>query len=310
MEIKQEDIKRTGNSPVSAQLLNIRHVRPHYHQHGFEIVYCLEGSLSLISAYRYRTLKAGDFFMIDLEEIHTLFSDEDNRTLMVHIGIDESEAEWEEAEWRFYNCDSRAAAKNSDLEIPLTKVSDMSLALAYTAFASMDNDTLRIFGELRKLILREFTWVQVNSISREENEKYKDRLHGILKYIQLHYREKITLSQLSKLFYISENYLSRFLRNTNMLHLSLLVWFCRCYEAEKLLAHTDLKIPEISERCGFSSEQYFYKYFRHFYKITPLQHRKRLQKQCSLPDDYHVCPEEEAADFVSRIIVRKHCERI
>lgn len=307
MVIEQKNIAITDGVCTYAEILNIKHIGPHYHEFGFELVYCLEGTVDLISAYRYRTLHAGDFFMVDLEEIHTLYSDCDNVTMIVHVGFEKDDPAWKDYELCFFNCDSNI--NNADFETPLQQMSDYMLALACSIFDTDSNNVPAIYYNLRRLILSDFTWIQVSSLTREENAKYKDRLHSILKYIQLHYKEKITISQLSDMFFINENYLSKFLRKTNMLHLSLLVWFCRCYEAEKLLAHTNKKITEISGACGFSSPRYLHKYFKHFYKITPLQYRKRLQRMSEKPDEAIRFTKKASLEIVRRIIVERHCSK-
>ena len=48
----------------------------------------------------------------------------------------------------------------------------------------------------------------------------------------------------------------------------------RLSRAEYLLVHTRMNINEISESCGFSDANYFFRQFKSRYHVSPTQYRK------------------------------------
>ena len=90
---------------------------------------------------------------------------------------------------------------------------------------------------------------------------------------------------------------------------SKLVQYIRCYEAEHLLLTTDMKIQEISDRCGFSSVKYFHKYFKLLWRITPLQHKFRHLRFCSEPDNFFEYEKNTAFTTVRDHIAKRHIDK-
>lgn len=101
-------------------------------------------------------------------------------------------------------------------------------------------------------------------------------LHNLLKYIDEHFTENITLETLSHEFHVTRFYISRIfnqkLHSTFTDYLSRL----RIEYAQELLKKSTLSISEIVFESGFESERTFFRLFRNQVKSTPLQYRKSI----------------------------------
>ncbi|MCD7715388.1 MAG: AraC family transcriptional regulator [Lachnospiraceae bacterium] len=110
----------------------------------------------------------------------------------------------------------------------------------------------------------------LNSSSRHTEEKLK----GILGYIQEHYRDPLTIQELSKVCHFSETYFMNFFRRyTGMTCVEYINRF-RLTKAAAALEETDLSVTEIALDNGFHNISYFNKLFRRRFGCTPGEHRK------------------------------------
>lgn len=100
-------------------------------------------------------------------------------------------------------------------------------------------------------------------------------LRIILQYIENHYSEDLSLSVLSERFGFSRSYIARLFKNELKTHSVDYINRIRVGAACDLLANSDMRISEISERTGFSEQYYFSRIFRQFCGITPTEFRKR-----------------------------------
>lgn len=311
MNIKNTIPEALSDIPISAKLMNIRHCNSHMHENSLELLYCLSGHLNLVSAHMdYLQLHENELLLLDRSDIHYAWSDADNTILAVHIDLTGYPLYSERIKYLFFSCATFLC--KPEQQASMDKITDLMLAAAYVRYSDAynpDSAYKKLYDALSAVLVDEFNWFSVENLTSSENEKYRERLEGILKYVQLHYDEKITVSQLAKLYYINENYLSQFLKTTSFESFSRLLQYIRCYEAEKLLLTTDKKIQEISDRCGFSSVKYFHKYFKLLWGITPLQHKFRHMRFCSEPEDFSEYEKSIAFTTVRDYIAKRHIDR-
>ena len=97
----------------------------------------------------------------------------------------------------------------------------------------------------------------------------------ILQYIENHYSEDLSLSLLSEKFGFSLSYIARLFRNELKMHSTDYINRVRIGAACDLLANSDMRISEISERVGFCEQYYFSRVFRQLCGVTPTEFRKR-----------------------------------
>lgn len=115
----------------------------------------------------------------------------------------------------------------------------------------------------------------VYSHSLAQDPLYKRYVEPVLKEMELHYGEQISIQELSGKVYVTPQYLSRLFRR---------FMGCSAYEyltayrinkaKELLLCAPRMEVQEISVRVGFLDASHFTAMFRKMVGVTPLEFRK------------------------------------
>ena len=99
----------------------------------------------------------------------------------------------------------------------------------------------------------------------------------VRQYIDLHFKEALTLDQLAEEGHMNKYYLSHsFKREYGVSPINYMV-SRRIEESKYLLAETDLSLSQISQLLGFSSLSYFSQVFRKTQAVTPMEYRQRVK---------------------------------
>lgn len=124
-----------------------------------------------------------------------------------------------------------------------------------------------------KLLLEFVEGVYTHDLEKEE--LYLRYVEPVIKEIETNYSQELTIEGLSRLVYVTPQYLSRlFQRFLGCSALQYLLTY-RINRAKGLLITAPhLKIQEIARLTGFSSSSYFIAMFKKTAGVTPLQFRK------------------------------------
>jgi len=96
---------------------------------------------------------------------------------------------------------------------------------------------------------------------------------AIRRYIDLHFKEALTLEQLAEEGHMNKYYLSHaFKREYGISPINYMI-SKRIEESKYLLAETDLAMSQIAQLLGFSSLSYFSQVFHRTQGITPKEYR-------------------------------------
>lgn len=118
----------------------------------------------------------------------------------------------------------------------------------------------------------------VKSINTKDNEipkgfSDKDLYNQMCEYIDIHYREEFSLSDLAEELHANPSYLSRLFKNKSGSNLFDEIVRRRMEKAKECLLITDMKINDIAEYVGFSDASYFSRLFKKMFNISPRDYR-------------------------------------
>lgn len=99
----------------------------------------------------------------------------------------------------------------------------------------------------------------------------------VQQYIRDHLSERLTLNEVAAVFNFSPNYLSQLFAQNSESGFVEFVSATRIAAAKELMASTDLKIYEISDRVGFESAFYFSKVFKKMEGTSPREYMQRMK---------------------------------
>lgn len=114
---------------------------------------------------------------------------------------------------------------------------------------------------------------------REKNPvqlKRERLIYRVLNYINEHYKEPLTLKQISAVVYINEAYLSHMFKKETGLSPIRYMMQRRMGEAQSLLMETSIPIQDIEDLPGFNSDAHFSKMFKKYVGVTPNEYRKHF----------------------------------
>lgn len=100
-------------------------------------------------------------------------------------------------------------------------------------------------------------------------------LDEIKSHIDSHYHTDISRESVAETFNISPGYLSRLFSKESVVKFNEYLKLARISRSKTLLTNTNLKINEVSEKCGFTDTNYFCKVFRDINDCTPLEYRRK-----------------------------------
>nr|WP_279538006.1 AraC family transcriptional regulator [Paenibacillus turpanensis] len=102
-------------------------------------------------------------------------------------------------------------------------------------------------------------------------------IHEIIRYCNEHYKEQLTLNQISKDFFLSPSYVGRLFRKYTGFSFPEYLNSLRIREAQRLLREEQLKIEDVSQRVGYINKTHFNKTFKQITQMSPLQYKKMTE---------------------------------
>lgn len=112
-----------------------------------------------------------------------------------------------------------------------------------------------------------------------------ERVKQMLRYIQEHYGEELTLSAIAASAAVSGNECLRCFRSMTGSTPIQYVKQVRVQRAAELLASTDRLVSDIGAECGFQEMSYFAKTFRELKGCTPGAFRRKLREEAAAQRD-------------------------
>lgn len=132
---------------------------------------------------------------------------------------------------------------------------------------------------LKSLFLQAiFLLLQYSEKTPSSNTKASsDKLKQVLDYIELHYADSISVSELAKLCYFSDYHFMRFFkRHMNMTCVEY-INNLRLEKAVELFKEGESSILDVSLSVGFHNLSYFHRAFKKKYHVTPLSFIKEIK---------------------------------
>ncbi|MBB6635726.1 helix-turn-helix domain-containing protein [Cohnella thailandensis] len=266
--ISLQRIKRRGATAMP---------RPHSHE-SVELYYLLDGERVYFVDGKVITLRKGELIAIAENVIHSTASSEiaEFERVLIHCDLSALPESlqglklFEDGEpFRVFALNLR---EREEAERLLRRMlEECALAKPY-----YEPCCLSLLAELAILLGRS---------DRAAASSPRDSLHAkvseIAEYLQLHYRESLTLADTAKHFYLSSSYLSRVFHRLTGFHFREYILHLRIREAQRLLAHSRKRISDVSLDVGFEHLSHFNKAFKQACGLTPMQYRKKAKSEPS-----------------------------
>jgi len=301
--MRREYITFMEQLPIYISLDEIEDYPLHWHN-CLEIIFVLKGTIFVQMESETYELREREIEIVNADEPHRIYSyDSDNKVLTFKIDLDFFEKYYNDVKnIYFYTNSSEEGVQEKEKYQVLRKYLSI---LACEAIQKSDDYDEEIEEEMVKLLfhlLNNFHYLIYDEEGLRENEVQFQRYHRIAKFIYNNYMNKISLKDIAKREFLSSYYLSHEIKNMAGTNFMDFLNSTRVHESVKLLLDTEKTISEISEEVGFSHTRYYNKYFKMYYKVTPLQFRKKnyiQEEKYEGAKKYKEIAIAEAIDYIS-----------
>lgn len=256
----------------TAKLLNVASARyggdwnsvPHTHNH-LELFYIVGGRGQFLIQDRLHPVNVNNLVIINPNVTHTEVSLNAQPLEYIVLGIEGIElASGEQANGQFNILDHFESVEISGcLRNILREMEQKNTGYEDVCQAYMEILIIRL---MRSTALAVPAEPQVSSGNHQ--------CAAVKRYIDLHFKEPLTLDQLAEDAHMNKFYLSHaFKREYGISPINYMI-SRRIEESKYLLAETDLSLSQIAQLLGFSSLSYFSQVFRRTQAATPMEYRQ------------------------------------
>lgn len=252
----------------------VRYCEPHWHP-APELITVLRGRFSLAVGQQSVALHAGEMLYINAEEVHALSAEEDGSQL---VTVQFSPGLFDELHpapllnWRTHRhamtlADSTVFPRLQSL---LARIIDNDAPFQRFAAIYLLLDALVAAGQ---------------PTQRAESTLREDAMikEGI-DYINQHFDQPLTLSDVAEHSGMSYSYFSRLFKRVSRHNFKEYLTLVRLNKARTLLRDTRTPITDISHSCGFQEHKALIAAFNKYCGLTPTEYRKRFISRQNLAE--------------------------
>ncbi|MDO4833617.1 MAG: helix-turn-helix domain-containing protein [Bacillota bacterium] len=274
----KENIMYKDELPINVITANIEKYPIHFHD-DMEVVYVLDGSVTLRNGYYTYNLKQGDIFILNDREMHSFESTgEDNMVMMLQMDLTYFSRYYDNLKNNFFVTDME---DDSDESLDVLKgilarimmeILQKGYGYEHKVIESTHNLIACLMSDFQYFVMEDGKFK--NESKNKGNKILASRLNRITDYMYDNYNRKLTLSEIADREHLSIYYLSHIIKEATGLSFQDLLSYIRVEESEKLLLGTNKKIGAIAEETGFSAVRYYIKHFEQWFGMHPLEYRK------------------------------------
>ena len=252
----------------SKALKNAKKMTPHYHD-VHELYYLQEGKTQYFIDDEIFSVEKGDFVFVPRGCIHgtDYGMGKNSERLLVCFGDEYFDGE----------C---ALLREKLMPLRVISIQKEHLAEIEELLLKMEAEyqQQRMDGDLLLALYVKELLTLICRYSRERKmhvREFDKIIYEIAEYIRNHFGESIYLTSLSKIFAVSQSYLSRKFKAVTGMGLNQFITMVRINKATLLLKDSKLTVMEVAQQCGYNDSNYFAAVFKNIKGTTPLNYRKQ-----------------------------------
>lgn len=238
----------------------------HWHR-SIEIFAVYEGGLTFYINEEKYPLAAGEFMVVNSNELHSIDAPVQNQTIVLQMPLKTFEDYFTGEQFIRFTHDSTVQDE---------KVMEL-IQKMYEAYAGKQTGyemkVKSYYYMLLYLLVTKYRELDVDQDMLKRNKKLT-RLSTITAYIKDHYTDELSLETLAEIFGYSPTYLSRMFQKYAGINYKDYLQSIRVQYAFQELANTEHTISEIALNHGFPNSKALAKAFRKKYGVLPSEYRK------------------------------------
>lgn len=272
----------SGSFSVSHRKAPFHHMQTSHLHHTYEIYYLMKGKREFFIQDRMVEISEGDMVIVSPNILHrtTNGKQEAHERLIINI-------EQQELTEALYESDVLRLLREADyliLHFPLKErlvVEGFVQALIAELEQRQDGFEFYMRAIVTQLLIFSCRHAKTNGkkeVAVEESPIH-DTILQIVRYINQHYMDSLTLQKVADVFFISPYYLSRFFKEVTGFSYVEYINNVRVKEAKHLIELSTLPISSIAKKVGFGSVTNFGRVFKLVTGQAPLYYRKKVEQK-------------------------------
>ncbi|WP_319511994.1 AraC family transcriptional regulator [uncultured Draconibacterium sp.] len=113
----------------------------------------------------------------------------------------------------------------------------------------------------------------IHNISESQN------INEVIKYVAENFQREISLAKAAEIANMQKAAFCRYFKRRTKKKFMEFVNETRIAHAQKLLIETDKNILEVAYECGYESSSYFYRIFKKYHNVSPVNYRKQIRNR-------------------------------
>lgn len=249
----------------------------HWHE-TLEILYPLNGDMNLLLDGATYHLPKKNLTVIESRQAHsTQIYGDTAMNICIHISKDKLKSYFPDIGLYQIQC---IPEEIHDEQFPvyyeicqmMSQLTKLYISEAPVTYLESEGIVLQVLARL----LRHFG-VRIEDNTPESGQTPSDRIHQVLTWVEEHYSDAISLTDVADQLCISREYFCRLFRQSMGITFQEYLTGIRLNHAYQDLLHTDAPISEIMEQSGFTNQKKFNASFKKLYGHTPSEVRKQEQ---------------------------------
>lgn len=295
------EIMENDRKLIQVHFITNAEVSTHYHQNP-EVFYVLTGELKVQIDETTFLMKQGDIILINANKRHTMNGNEE--LLGARFEIDfHLLAEYMESMQLLFWCNS-VADKNAAYA-DLREVFDHILSRYFEKDEKSALDLQALYFQAAHILTSNFLVKADDTRLNMDDSQDRQRVRRIQNYIQANYQSQISLNNLSDQLYLSNAYLSKYVKKHLGLTFMEYLNNVRLFHAVDELLYTKKNMTHIALDNGFPTSAAFTKAFWDIYGEAPSEYRRKMREQQEPENPEHGLSEEESGRIKKYLIFKE-----
>ena len=254
---------------------NGNYLRENHWHRSIEILAIFDGELTIGFPNKEHQLKAGQFMLINSNQVHWIKASHPNQTVILQIPLKTFERYYTEEQFILFS--QKTFEQDSTV---MTYVSEI-----YKAYNCKDIGyefhVQSLFYALLNLLVSVYIEQNVDVEMFRLNKKIR-RLTNITNYIRDNYKSDLSLDYLAKVFGYSPTYLSRMFQKYGGINYKSFLRSIRLEYGFQELSETDRTISDIAMNNGFPNSKSFSAAFKERYGMMPSEYRNKKRQEIAI----------------------------
>lgn len=243
----------------------------HWHR-SIEIFAVRKGNLNFYIDSNMWKMKAGEFLIVNSNEVHSIDALLPNETIVLQIPLKLFRNYYVEQEFVWFTHDAR------EYDEELMEM----LGAMYDCYCrkpcGYEMKVLSLFYDILYCLVNHYRLTEKNERKIKQNKKM-ERLSAITSFMKENYSSNLSLSEVAERFDYSPNYLSRMFQKYAGITFKQYLQSIRLEYAIQDIKKGGYSLTEIAIRNGFSGSKGFARAFQAKYGMLPSQFRRNLKQQ-------------------------------